>query len=196
MIKISINANRSDIAGYISYYSSKEIAPLLEIDEKEIIYEAPVVDYFAFGDVDFNTRVEATVTIGNEYVSHMDEISDILAKYLSGFVSEFYIRYEIIDTSLIYAYKVEGKPCHCHDDGCDCEDGACHCHDDGCDCEGDACHCHDEGCTCKEHAHTCGCKEGEECTCGDSCECGDDCTCKDKKKTNSKKKTSSKKKTK
>jgi hypothetical protein len=58
MIKISVNANRSDIAGYISYYSCKEIAPLLEIDEKEIIYETAVVDYFAFGDVDFSTKVE------------------------------------------------------------------------------------------------------------------------------------------
>ena len=185
MIKISINGNRSDIAGYISYYSSKEIAPLLEIDEKEIIYEAPVVDYFAFGDVDFNTRVEATVTIGNEYVPHMDEISDILAKYLSGFVSEFYIRYEIIDTSLIYAYKVEGKPCHHHEDGCGC---GCH-HEDECDCEDHDCHCNEDGCGCKEHDHTCGCKEGKECTCGDHCECDDDCACKDKKKSKGKKKT-------
>ena len=38
MIKISVNANRSDIAGYISYYSCKEIAPILEIDEKGFMY--------------------------------------------------------------------------------------------------------------------------------------------------------------
>ena len=167
MIKISINGNRSDIAGYISYYSSKEIAPLLEIDEKEIIYESPVVDYFAFGDIDLNTRVEATVTIGNEYVAHMDEISDILAKYLSGFVSEFYIRYEIIDTSSIYAYKVEGKPCHCEDDDCECSEHTCHCHDN------------EEECKCGgHHEHKCNCKEGEECTCGDDCECDEGCNCK------------------
>lgn len=180
MIKISINANRSDIAGYISYYSSKEIAPLLEIDEKEIIYEAPVVDYFAFGDVDFNTRVEATVTIGNEYVPHMDEISDILAKYLSGFVSDFYIRYEIVDTSLIYAYKVEGKPCH--DGECDCGD-ECHCHDEGCHCHDEGCHCHDEKCGCGEECH---CHEGE-------CDCGDECHCHDKEVKETKTKKSKKK---
>ena len=174
MIKISINGNRSDIAGYISYYSCKEIAPLLEIDEKERVYESPVVDNFIFGDIDLNTHVEAVVTIGNEYVPFMDEISEILAKYLSGFVSEFYIRYEIIDTSLIYAYKVEGKPCHCHDEDCDCKEHECHCHDEGCDCEEHECHCHDEGC---------GCKEGKECTCGDECSCKEE---KPKKKSSKK----------
>ena len=156
MIKISVNANRSDIAGYISYYSAKEIAPLLDIDEKEIIYEASVIDYFAFGDVDFNTKVETVVTISDEYASKMDEIADILAKYLSGFVSEFTIRYEVIDSNLIYAYKVEGKPHH------ECECGCEHDHED--------CHCH-------EHEHECHCHDGEECTCGDECHCDDECHC-------------------
>ena len=172
MIKISINGNRSDIAGYISYYSSKEIAPLLEIDEKDIVYESAVVDYFAFGDVDFNTKVEALITISNEYIGSMEEIANILAKYLSGFVSEFTIRYEIVDTNLIFAYKVEGAPskgCHCHDhDGCHCEeDDECHCHD-GCHCEDDECHCHD-GCHCEDDE--CHCHDGEECKCGDNCTC-------------------------
>ena len=161
MIKISVNANRSDIAGYISYYSSKEIAPLLEIDEKDIVYEASVIDYFAFGDVDFNTKVETVVTISDRYTSHMDQIAEILAKYLSGFVSEFTIRYEIVDSNLIYAYKVEGKPC---DHECHCHEGAeCHCDDEG------GCHCHDEKCEC---SHECHCHEGEECSCGDECHCG------------------------
>ena len=99
MIKISVNGNRSDIAGYISYYSAKEIAPLLDIDEKEIIYETPVVDYFAFGDIDLSTRVETVVTITDNYVSSIGEITDILAKYLSGFVETFDIRYEIINSN-------------------------------------------------------------------------------------------------
>ena len=122
MIKISVNANRSDIAGYISYYSAKEIAPILEIEEKEIVYESAVVDYFAFGDIDFNTKVETIVTITDNYIEHIGDINDILAKYLSGFVSEFDIRYQIIDSNLLYSFKVaprkqnddEEHECHCH----------------------------------------------------------------------------------
>ena len=157
MIKISVNANRSDIAGYISYYSAKEIAPLLEIDEKEIIYESAVVDYFAFGDLDFSTRVETLVTISDDLVSHVGEINDILAKYLSGFVSEFDIRYEIVDSNLIYSFKVASKhececgdECHCHEHDKECKCGdECHCHEDDQECEcGDECHCHEHGCCC------------------------------------------------
>ena len=140
MIKICVNGNRSDIAGYISYYSCKEIAPLLEIDEKEIIYETPVVDYFAFGDIDFSTKVETIVTLSDNYAQHIGEINDILAKYLSGFVSEFDIRYEIVDSNLLYSFKVASKK------ECDCED---------------ECHCHDEGCSCHEHE----CEEEHECCC-------------------------------
>ena len=122
-------------------------------DEKDIVYEASVIDYFAFGDVDFNTKVETIVTISDKFVNHMDAIADILAKYLSGFVSEFTIRYEIIDSNLIYAYKVEGKP---HDHECECgchHDHECHCGDDcncgdECECEHHECHC--ENCKCDE----------------------------------------------
>ena len=147
MIKISVNANRSDIAGYISYYSAKEIAPLLEIDEKEIIYESAVVDYFAFGDVDFATRVETLVTLSDNFANHIGEINDILAKYLSGFVSEFDIRYEVVDSNLIYSFKVSGKSeCECGDE--------CHCHH----------HEHECGCSC-------GCEHDSECQCGEDCEC-------------------------
>lgn len=142
MIKIRVNGNRSDIAGYISYYSCKEIAPLLEIDEKEVIYETPVVDYFAFGDIDFSTRVETVVTLTDNYTQHIGEINDILAKYLSGFVSEFDIRYEIIDSNLLYSFKVASKK------ECDC---------------GDDCHCHGDDCSC--HDHECECDDGHECCC-------------------------------
>ena len=159
MIKISVNANRSDIAGYISYYSGKEIAPLLEIDEKEIVYESAVVDYFAFGDIDFATKVETVVTISDNYVEHIGAINDILAKYLSGFVAEFDIRYQIIDSNLIYSFKVaDHNECHCHEDGCHC-----HCHEEGeCHCDDGECHCHEEGCHCDD---------GEcHCHCDDRCE--------------------------
>ena len=159
MIKISVNANRSDIAGYISYYSCKEIAPLLEIDEKEIVYETAVVDYFSFGDIDFSTKVETIVTITDNYVEHIGTINDILAKYLSGFVTEFDIRYEIVDSNLLYSFKVaprkndcgckHGQECTCGDD-CNCND-ECHC-DDECKCHNEKhehhCHCHD--CHCDE----------------------------------------------
>lgn len=151
MIKITVNANRSDIAGYISYYSCKEIAPLLEIDEKEIIYETPVVDYFAFGDIDFSTRVETVVTISDNYAQHIGEINDILAKYLSGFVSEFDIRYEIIDSNLLYSFKVASKKeCECGDE-CHCGDN-CQCdhHEGECECGHHHCHCDDE-CDCHNH---------------------------------------------
>ena len=141
MIKISINANRSDIAGYISYYSCKEIAPLLEIDEKDIIYETPIVDYFAFGDIDFSTRVETIVTISDNYAEHIGTINDILAKYLSGFVSEFDIRYEIINSNLIYSFKV--APSKENKDDCDC---GCHHEHEDCECE-DHCEC-DHDCDC------------------------------------------------
>lgn len=156
MIKISVNANRSDIAGYISYYSAKEIAPLLEIDEKEIVYESAVVDYFSFGDIDFATKVETLVTISDNYAEHIGEINDILAKYLSGFVSEFDIRYEIIDSNLLYSFKVAPSKCHCNDEHCECgHDHECHCHDDD-----HECHCHQEG-------HECHCHGDHECHCDD-----------------------------
>ena len=144
MIKISLNANRSDIAGYISYYSCKEIAPLLEIEEKEIVYESAVVDYFAFGDIDFSTKVEAVVTLTDNHVEHIGEINDILAKYLSGFVTEFTIRYQIVDSNLVYSFKVAPSKCHCND-GCSCHE---HEHE---------CNCHEESCSCHEHDHECGC---------------------------------------
>lgn len=151
MIKISVNANRSDIAGYISYYSCKEIAPLLEIDEKEIIYETAVVDYFAFGDIDFSTKVETKVTISDNYIPYIADICDILAKYLSGFVSEFDIRYEIVDSNLIYSYKVaEKKKCDCDDEECHCDEHHCHCSDE-CECHNEECDCDDEEC----HCHHC-----------------------------------------
>lgn len=162
MIKISVNANRSDIAGYISYYSCKEIAPLLEIDEKEIVYESAVVDYFSFGDIDFSTKVETVVTISDNYAEHIGEINDILVKYLSGFVSEFDIRYEIVDSNLLYSFKVAPSKCHCGDDDCSCGD-ECHCHE-----EHHECHCHEDGheCHCHEEHHECHCHEDEhECHC-------------------------------
>ena len=145
MIKISVNANRSDIAGYISYYSCKEIAPLLEIEEKEIVYESAVVDYFAFGDIDFSTKVETVVTLTDDYAQHIGEINDILAKYLSGFVTEFTIRYQVIDSNLVYSFKVAPSKCHCHEEGC-----SCHEHDHECSCD-------EQGCSCHEHDHKCGC---------------------------------------
>lgn len=174
MIKISVNANRSDIAGYISYYSCKEIAPLLEIEENEIIYETVNVDYFAFGDVDFSTKVETVVTISDNFIDHIGEINDILAKYLSGFVSEFDIRYEIINSNLIYSFKVASShECHCSDD-CGCKEGKectcqdCHC-DDECQC-GDDCNCHhDHDCNCQEN---CECHHDEESGCNNhQCHC-------------------------
>ena len=180
MIKISVNGNRSDIAGYISYYSCKEIAPLLDIDEKEIIYETAIVDYFAFGDIDFSTKVETVVTISDDYIEHIGEINDILAKYLSGFVPEFDIRYEIINSNLIYSFKVapskeEKEECHC---GHKHEGENCECCEE-CTC-GDHCDC-DENHKCNENC-TCGdkCTCGDECTCGDDCKCGPDCKCHEK----------------
>ena len=147
MIKISVNANRSDIAGYISYYSCKEIAPLLEIEEKEIIYESAVVDYFAFGDIDFATKVETVVTLTDNYAQYIGDINDILSKYLSGFVTEFDIRYQIIDSNLVYSFKVapSEKHCHCHD-GCECEEHECHCDEE----EDHEHHCHCGHCHCDE----------------------------------------------
>ena len=178
MIKISINGNRSDIAGYISYYSAKEIAPLLEIEEKEIVFESAVVDYFAFGDVDFATKVEALVTITDNHAMHIGEINDILAKYLSGFVSEFDIRYQIIDSNLVYSFKVANKhECDCEDDcECGCHHDHCHCHHEEEHC---GCGCHEgKECTCEDDCE-CGCHEGKECTCDDDCECHKgECHCK------------------
>jgi hypothetical protein len=145
MIKISVNANRSDIAGYISYYSGKEIAPILGIDEKEIIYETAVVDYFAFGDIDFSTKVETVVTISDNYSEYISEINNILSKYLSGFVSEFDIRYEIIDSNLIYSFKVVPNENNKDDSDCDeCHCNECHCNHDHDECHCDDCDCQDE----------------------------------------------------
>ena len=163
MIKINVNGNRSDVIGYVSYYSCEELANLLEVNQDEIIYETTVTDYFLHGDITFETEVIVHVTLTDNYFDKIQEITNILVKYVGFFTSKCMVYYDVIDSRLVYIYenKNKTKECGC---GCGChheenEDG-CHCH------EGDecGCHCHEEGHECDEDCD-CGCHEGHECCC-------------------------------
>ena len=166
MIKININGNRSDIIGYVSYYSVEELANLLNIEQEEIIYETAIVDYFLHGDITFESEVIVKVTITDNYIEKMQEITNILVKYVSFFTNKCKVYYEIIDSRLLYVYENKNKKkevneedhkCSC--EHCDCDD-ECHCED--CDCKDGECDCGDE-CHCHEHNnHHCDCKHKED----------------------------------
>lgn len=171
MIKINVNGNRSDIIGYVSYYSSEEIADLLEINQEEIIYETNVVDYFMHGDITFDSEIIVHVTITDNYFEHIEQLTNIIVKYVSYFTNKCQVYYDVIDSRLVYVYEVKGKKAKEHH-GCGDEHCCCHHHhSEDCDCKEHECHCHD--------GHECHCDEGKECTCGDECHCGDNCTCGD-----------------
>lgn len=163
MIKINVNGNRSDVIGYVSYYSCEELANLLDVNQDEIIYETTVTDYFLHGDITFETEVIVHVTLTDNYFDKIQEITNILVKYVGFFTNKCKVYYDVIDSRLVYIYenKNKAKECGC---GCGChheenEDG-CHCHEgDGC-----GCHCHEEGHECDEDCD-CGCHEGHECCC-------------------------------
>ena len=180
MIKINVNGNRSDIIGYVSYYSSEEIANLLDIKQEEIIYETTVVDYFLHGDITFDTDIIVHVTITDNYFDKIQELTNIIVKYVGYFTNKCKVYYDVIDSRLVYVYEAKGKKQH-DEHHCCCghhhEEEHCGCghhHEEHCECgceEGHECHCHED--------HECHCCEGEECTCGDTCHCGDNCTCDD-----------------
>ncbi len=168
MIKININGNRSDIISYVSYYSCEEIAELLDISAEEIIYETTVVDYFLHGDITFDSEVIVKVTITDNHFNYIQELTNILVKYVGYFTNKCQVYYEVLDSRLVYLYEVKGK-----DAKKNCEEGCCcghhHDHEEGCCCghdhEDGECHCdhdHEEGCCCG-HDH----ENGEhECSCG------------------------------
>ena len=157
MIKININGNRSDVIGYVSYYSCEEIANLLEISQEEIIYETTVTDYFLHGDITFETEVIVNVTLTDNYFEHIQELTNIIVKYVGFFTNKCKVYYDVIDSRLVYIYDNKNKEkkqgCCCHHD--EHENGhECHCHEEGhegCCCEADGeheCHCHENGCEC------------------------------------------------
>lgn len=155
MIKININGNRSDIIGYVSYYSSEEIANLLEINANEIIYETAVVDYFQHGDITFDSEIVVKVTLTDNYLENVEKLTNIIVKYVGYFTNKCTVYYELIDSRLVYLYENKEKKsseheCHCHHE--DSNGHECHCHDGGsCGCEDDhECHCHDD-CCCHHH---------------------------------------------
>jgi len=171
MIKINVNGNRSDIIGYVSYYSCEEIAELLGIGQEEIIYETTVVDYFLHGDITFDSEIIVKVTITDNYFNYIQELTNIIVKYVGYFTNKCKVYYEIIDSRLVYLYEVkdkkkknnsdeysEEKHCCCghhhHEEhcGCGCEEGhECHCHEEGHECEcGEECECHHHECNCEK----------------------------------------------
>ena len=155
MIKINVNGNRSDVIGYVSYYSCEEIANLLEINQDEIIYETNVTDYFSHGDITFETEIIVNVTLTDNYFDHIQELTNIIVKYVGFFTNKCQVYYDVIDSRLVYIYdnKSKEKKCCCHHDG---DHECCH-HDE-----------EDHECCCHEHGedHECGCsKEGHECHC-------------------------------
>lgn len=160
MIKINVNGNRSDIIGYVSYYSSEDIAKLLNIKEEDIIYETTVTDYFMHGDITFDSEIIVHVTITDNYFNYIDQLTNIIVKYVSFFTNKCKVYYDVIDSRLVYVYEVKDKKnknsedtehhCCCghhHDHECECEDHECHC-EDGCECdhEDHECHCHECNC--------------------------------------------------
>ena len=157
MIKINVNGNRSDVIGYVSYYSCEEIANLLEINQDEIIYETNVTDYFLHGDITFETEVIVHVTLTDNYFEHIQELTNIIVKYVGFFTNQCKVYYDVIDSRLVYIYDNKGKEkkkgCHHHDESheCCCHEGdhECHCHEESE--EEHECHCHDDGCGC--HCH-------------------------------------------
>lgn len=153
MIKINVNGNRSDIIGYVSYYSCEEIANLLEINQDEIIYETTVTDYFLHGDITFEPEIIVKITLTDNYLEHIQELTSIIVKYVGFFTSKCNVYYDVIDSRLVYIYenKDKKKQCHCNHEEHDC----CSHHD-----ENDCC-CHDEGhnCHCHEDNHECHCHE-------------------------------------
>ncbi len=164
MIMININGNRSDIIGYVSYYSCEEISELLGINQEDIIYETTIVDYFLHGDITFENEIIVKVTITDNYYKYVQELTNIIVKYVGYFTNKCQVYYEVIDSRLVYLYEVKGKKkkaageyseecCHDH------ENGHCCCHHDH----------DDEECGCEEH---CNCNHKDhECTCGEDCEC-------------------------
>ena len=153
MIKININGNRSDIIGYVSYYSCEEIANLLEISQEEIIYETTVTDYFLHGDITFEPEIIVHVTLTDNYFEHIQELTNIIVKYVGFFTSKCKVYYDVIDSRLVYIYDNKGKKqnrAHDHGEGHECcchhnheEEHECHCHE-----ENHECHCHDDNCSC------------------------------------------------
>lgn len=157
MIKININGNRSDIISYVSYYSSEEIASLLEVSQEDIIYETNVTDYFLHGDITFDSEIIVHVTLTDNHFEHIQELTNIIVKYVGFFTNKCQVYYDVIDSRLVYIYdnkskdKKEGCGCHSngdheccghHHEGHECccgDEGECHCHDDG-----HECHCHNE----------------------------------------------------
>ena len=148
MIKINVNGNRSDIIGYVSYYSCEDIANLLGINQEEIIYETTVTDYFMHGDITFDSEVIVHVTITDNYFEYIEQLTNIIVKYVSFFTNKCQVYYDVIDSRLVYVYEVKGKKAK--EEGC--EEGHCHCHN---------------------HDHECGCHHDEH----HECECGDECNC-------------------
>ena len=168
MIKININGNRSDVIGYVSYYSCEEIANLLEINQEDIIYETTVTDYFLHGDITFETEVIVQVTITDNYFDHIQELTNIIVKYVGFFTNKCKVYYDVIDSRLVYIYENKNKEkkheCCCghhHEEEHECccsghEEHECNCHEGGCACHGEddeECHCHENGHECHCHCH-------------------------------------------
>lgn len=168
MIKINVNGNRSDVIGYVSYYSCEEIANLLEISQDEIIYETTVTDYFLHGDITFETEVIVHVTLTDNYFEHIQELTNIIVKYVGFFTNKCKVYYDVIDSRLVYIYDNKGKEnkhacgcgCHHEEESHECCCGHQHEGEECCCHEGEECHCHEEGdgeCHCHEEGHECKC---------------------------------------
>lgn len=142
MIKINVNGNRSDIIGYVSYYSCSEIASLLGIKEEEIIYETTVVDYFLHGDITFESEVIVNVTLTDNYFEYIESLTDIIVKYVSYFTNKCKVYYDVIDSRLVYIYEAKDKKKH----ECECN----HEHQGQCECNHEHCSC-GEDCECNHH---------------------------------------------
>lgn len=141
MISIKVNGNRSDVAGYLSFYSSEMISELVGCKEEEITYESSVNDYFFKGDITEDIFIEVNVTMPDVFEEHIHDITNIIVKYVGFFTNKCRVYYNLIEAKNIFIYDVSKQHDDCHD--CDHEeDEHEYCEDHDCDCDED-CHNHD-----------------------------------------------------
>ena len=116
-------------------------------------YETTVTDYFLHGDITFDSEVIVKVTITDNYFDYVQDLTNIIVKYVGYFTNKCQVYYEVLDSRLVYLYEVKNKK-EKNLDNCNEEEHCC------------CGHHHDHECCCDHHA------EGHECECGhEHCNC-------------------------
>lgn len=104
MVSIKVNGNRSDICGYLSYYSNDQVAELLGCKEDEITYESNVNDYFYKGDLREDVFLEISITMPKAYEIHIHELTSIIVKHVGIFTNKCRVYFTLIEPENIFVY--------------------------------------------------------------------------------------------